>query len=264
MDATEPATWFAGDLADPWALAIAEAMPRSATRFGEGWPESWPGSGVVVLHTSRLSNDRIEALKLARSAGGAATRIILCLGPHVRAWEAERCSALADVTLAEATAPDVIARYLDDRPRTPPSGRGRKVSVVVHGFEARRVLVEACEGAGFEVRGSRDWDDARADSVALWDVPLLEPGWEATLRRETVRQPVVVLLGFADRQSVASARAAGASACLDSPCDLADLLFVLDRVATRPAIDHGHAVPPPPMGLRDRRSVGRPAPLGLE
>jgi len=62
------------------------------------------------------------------------------------------------------------------------------------------------------------------------------------------------MIGFADRGLVTEARAAGASACLDFPCDLADLAFVLarlaDRAETAPGFDASHAVPPPRMGLR--------------
>ena len=65
------------------------------------------------------------------------------------------------------------------------------------------------------------------------------------------------LLGFPDREMVTSARSRGAWACLDSPCDPADLAWVLDRVATGTISmqDRGHAVPPPPAGLARRTTA---------
>jgi hypothetical protein len=66
------------------------------------------------------------------------------------------------------------------------------------------------------------------------------------------RGPVVALLGFADRALVELARRHGATACLDVPFDVADLIGLLDRLASgagdRPEVrgEPGHALPPSP------------------
>jgi len=74
---------------------------------------------------------------------------------------------------------------------------------------------------------------------------------------------VVALLGFADRVIVAQAREAGASACLDWPCDLDDLTHVLDRAARSPRAsvgEPGHVLPAAPVALRrqSRPEVAEP------
>ncbi|MEJ7639102.1 MAG: hypothetical protein WKF75_14300 [Singulisphaera sp.] len=65
---------------------------------------------------------------------------------------------------------------------------------------------------------------------------------------------MVALLGFADRATVGQARAHGASACLELPYDLADLVFVLDRLAASRAVP-AHEVPPPPAAARRRHDL---------
>ena len=80
---------------------------------------------------------------------------------------------------------------------------------------------------------------------------------------------MVALLGFADRATVGQARAHGASACLELPFDLADLVFVLDRLAA-PRIEPAHEVPPPPaaagagVGLRANGRAKRRTPTVAE
>jgi ActR/RegA family two-component response regulator len=69
---------------------------------------------------------------------------------------------------------------------------------------------------------------------------------------------VIALLGFADRGSVTQAREAGAVACLDWPCDVDDLVYVLDRTAASVEATQGdpaHPVPPSPVLIRRRDRV---------
>ena len=67
----------------------------------------------------------------------------------------------------------------------------------------------------------------------------------------------------ADRATVGLARASGAFACLDLPCDPADLRFVLDRLAarigstTRDRSDGPSGAVPPPMARGRVRPTAR-------
>lgn len=244
---------FAGDLGDPWVARIADALPAFATR--EDAPGTLPGTipqaEIVVVHRATLGTGDRETLQAWRQRGA---KVVLCIGPHVRARDLEPFGSAADVLLNEATASETVARHITrgkgwERPG--PRSVLPLVAVVADGFEARRMLVEACEESGFAARGFATWDEATPSRLAVWDVPVVEPDWVETLREAAQRRSVLALIGFADRRSVMLAREAGASACLDSPFDLEDLAFVLDRMAVAPSpVDGPHSVPPPRMGLR--------------
>jgi hypothetical protein len=121
-------------------------------------------------------------------------------------------------------------------------------------YELRSVLAEACEAAGFAAEPVRDWSEASPRGLALWDVPVLEPGWPDQLARRSRLGPVVALIGFPDRALVTEARAQGASACLELPCGLGDLAGVLDRLVPGRG-EPPHDVPPPPAALGRRRAA---------
>lgn len=257
MADAEPSVLFLGDLDDPWVAAIAEALPRRSARehCRDALPADPPAAGVVVAHRGVLTPPDGEALRRLRERG---TRVLLCVGPHVRARDVEQFAGTVDIVLPEATASETIARHLlvagdesEDfatRPIRP------MVAVVAGAFETRRMLAEACERAGYPARPFASWEEATPSRLAVWDAPVLDAGWDETLRAAAGRRSVVAMIGFADRGLVARAREAGAAACLDLPCDLDDLAFVLDRLALRPEplppIDGPHAVPPRPKGLR--------------
>jgi hypothetical protein len=246
---------FLGDLSDPWVLGIAEALPAFATREDAPGPlpAALPEADVVVVHRSILPVSDRETLQSWRKQG---RRVLLCIGPHVRARDLEPFGSAADALLGEATASETIARHVARVEGDPHGPRSTLplVAVVAGGFEARRMLVEACEEAGFAARGFASFDEATPSRLAVWDAPVLERDWTEMLREPARRRSVLALIGFADRVSVSLAREAGAAACLDSPFDLDDLAFVLDRLATSSPreipIDGPHAVPPPRMGLR--------------
>jgi hypothetical protein len=154
-------------------------------------------------------------------------------------------------------------------------GRGRSavdpaaVGIEVAGGELELclALVEACRAAGYRAEaiderqiGEGPRSRAAAGSatrrvVTIWEVPVLEPGWAHRLeRRARQTGPVIVLAGFADRAIVASARASGAAACLDLPCNLDDLLDIIDCTVRSTSADawpvparleSPHALPPP-------------------
>ena len=252
---------FVGDLDDPWVVSIADALAGSTLRrhcpgdLPDGFADSAVAGeppGVVVLHRSVLT--RHDAAQVARLRAGRLPpqRVVLCFGPHTRHVELERWSALVDAALPEATARDTIARRVlvgeSAMPRGPVGPR-RRIAVVSTNSRLRSTLGDICESAGWSVTSARDWSDAPAHGPAVWDVPVLEPGWADELGRRSRSGPVVALIGFASRELVAEARARGAVACLEWPVDLADLAAVLDRLPTqRP--EAAHETPPPPASRR--------------
>jgi CheY-like chemotaxis protein len=236
---------FVGDLDDPWVVSLAEAMPAGSARFAcaQALPESWPETGhpgaVLVLHRATLGASDASRLARARQEGRFG-RVVLCVGPHARYHQVQRWAAagLVDVVLSEATAAEILPRAVaGNAPRAiAMSARtaSRETVAVVSGLaEMKAYLAEAVLAAGYPSRGFRAWEGV-PDSIrlAVWDVPTLETGWEAEMARATARgRRVVALLGLAERELVTRARAAGVAACLDQPCDPADLAFVIDRVA---------------------------------
>lgn len=250
--------WFVGDLDDPWVEAIAAAVPGGMTRVAaEGdWHEALarelPPAATLVIHRAVLTGQDAERLARLRRDRASSLRVILCVGPHVRHSDLLRWSTLVDVVLPEATARETIARHVREggRSHAPDSDAPRhRVAVVSRNFELRQALADACGAAGYPVRDSADWLEPASGLLTVWDVPVLEPDWSRTLGRHSRQGIVVALLGFADRALVREARANGASACLDLPCDPADLIEVLDRLAAA-RTDPVHEVPPPPWALR--------------
>jgi hypothetical protein len=172
----------------------------------------------------------------------------------MRYAELQRFATVADVLIPEATASEILGRYvLTSRSPRPPAPRA-KVAVVSGLRDLRLVFCEAVAAAGYTAQPARDWDEVGSTELVVWDVPVLEDGWEKILARSSRQRKVVALLGFPDREMVSLARSRGAVACLDSPCDPADLAWVLNRVASAPVSmqDRAHAVPPPPAGLARR------------
>lgn len=270
MDASTPTIGFAGDLSDPWVAAIARALspfdvvPLPEPGGGLPWRAFEPGAGIeiLVLHRSRLSPAEVTRLEeLRRERGPAAwPRVILCVSPYVRYAEIERCAALVEMVTPEATAaetlPHQIARMLEHAPgHADRSRRGATpVEVVSTDHELRRVLCEAASHAGYRASDSHALavgpDAPAGRTLTVWDVPVLEPRWEERLERRSKAGPVLALLGFADRATVVQARDAGASACLDLPCALDDLIDALDRMArtvARPRAEPAHPAPAGPI-----------------
>lgn len=258
--------WFVGDLDDPWVATIADLLPQGVARrmcagdLPDEWLDSVAVPGTLFLHRALLTPHDAEWLAALRSGRDHPPRVVLCVGPHARHAELERWALLVDEVVPEATARDTIARHLPGGEVRAPSaihgsGPERCVSVVSDHFELRETLMEACEVAGYLPKSARDLSEAAPGGLAVWDVPVLGTDWPRRLARRAIAGPVVALLGFADRAMVGQARAHGASACLELPLDLADLVFVLDRLATA-RVEPAHEVPPPPAASRRRH---RPA-----
>jgi hypothetical protein len=263
MNASERPVWFAGNLDDPWVVAIADALPGSVRRVNcpGGLDEGrFERDGafrprVLVLHRALLTAGDAELVARFRAGAAPVPRVVLCVGPHVRHADLERWSSIVDAVVPEATARDTIARHLADRSEPAFSAVQRPSVCIISGnHELSQTLADACGALGYGVEPARDWSEASSRSLAVWDVPVLERDWPLMLARRKRTGPVVALLGFADRALVTLAREHGAAACLELPYDLADLAFVLDRLATLRA-QPPHDVPPPPAvrRLRDRR-----------
>ena len=257
MEGPERATWFAGDLDDPWVAAIAEALPRGCFRLDcpgdlpDAWPIDRPTPFALVVHRQNLTAPDAQRVARLKARADRTPRVVLCVGPHARYVEVERWARLVDSVIPEAIAREVVLRHALAIVRTPrPSGGPRpRVAVVSSNYELRTTLAEAARSGGFLPEPLAEPTDVPSGLPAVWDVPILEPDWPARVATLARSGPLVALLGFADRQAVTLARQAGASACLDLPCDVADLLAVLDRVATV-RLDSPHEVPAPPAGSR--------------
>ncbi len=167
------------------------------------------GVQTLVLHRATLTETdllQLRRLRSDRAGPGGALKIVLCLGPFARYHLVERCAGVVDVILPEATAAEVIGRYLGIEP--PPFDIPRpRVAVISRLFDLRLVLAETCRAAGYPPEMARDWDEAPEGALVVWDVPVLEEGWETILSRQARHRPVVTLFGFADRALVAEARA---------------------------------------------------------
>jgi hypothetical protein len=269
MDGLDRSPWFVGDLDDPWVAAIADALPSGAPRLrcaGElptVWPAALLAARTVVLHRPLLTSTDAERLRRLRAREGPPIRIVLCVGPHARYRELESWIPMIDALLPEATARETVARHLAGAESITRPAEPRPRVIVVSGlYEMRSTLVEACDTAGYPVTPAADWADDDSSGLAVWDVPVLEDAWPDRLTQQARKRPVVTLLGIADRVTVTLARSHGAAACLDLPCDPADLVYVLDRLAAQPSAamvspdrlrDPAHATPPAPAGLRKSR-----------
>lgn len=266
MDTSIRATWFVGDLDDPWVKGIASALPQGTrelarTPMGE-WPEACrdalPTGLTLIVHLALVTNRDIELLARMRKERTGEVRVILCVGSFSRHADIVQCASLVDVILHEATARDVIRRYAtanEELGQRASDGRGAvKINVVSSNFELRQILVEICRTAGYEPRPCAGWDEVgtTGKAISLWDVPVLEPGWGETLRERAHSGEVIALIGLPDREHVREARRNGAIACLELPGDPADLIEVLDR-RTALRADGAHDGPPAPRSQRRAR-----------
>jgi CheY-like chemotaxis protein len=284
MDGTERAILFLGDLGDPWVAAILASisgpLPVRAIPCTGDVPERpfdpLHPPQVVILHRCRLFPADLVRLEGWRpdSRPNTLPRIIVCFSSYVRYVELERCSRIADVLIGEATAAETLSRHLarflpDWSPAPRPSlAAALPVDVASSDHSLRSVLAEALVDAGYQVTTGGDVRCERPlanlhdePALTVWDVPVLEERWPDLLKRQSRLGPVIALLGFADRPTVSRAMAAGASACLDMPVDLDDLVHVVDRQARGDRlrrIDEGgrvepaHALPPPPASRASR------------
>jgi hypothetical protein len=262
MAEPDRSVWFVGDLEDPWVSTIADVLPGRAGRLScasdlpEDWPPSDSGPALLVLHRALLTGHDLDWLRRFRQRSEPPPRVVLCFGPYARYADLGRWLPLVDAALPEATARDTLAGRLVGEGEEPPRPPGPRplVGAVSALADLRQTLAMACEAAGYPVRPAHEPSEVPEGALAIWDVPVLEPDWRRALAALSRRGPVVTLMGFADRERVGQARACGASACLELPFEVADLIRALDRLALEhPAAWRGsapHAVPPPPSSSR--------------
>jgi hypothetical protein len=292
MNPSGGAVWFVGDLSDPWVAAIADACRQAPGLVEINCLGDLPDTSnapsqpprLIVIHCPRLTSADAERLKRFRDQGASSTApaIILCIGPYVRYEELERWSALADVVLSEATAPDVLPRHVAkfaeaDMRRAARNDTARfRVDVAGGNYDMCRVVVDACAGAGYracqidELEVRHDGPSPVSSSsfepvLTIWDVPVLEPDWAERLeRRARLCGPVIALFGFPDRTTVSLAKARGAIACLELPYNVDDLLDVIDRAGRSIPIESWpvaaraeppHRLPPRPRGRKSKRDT---------
>jgi hypothetical protein len=295
MDASQSPIWFIGDLSDLWIAAIADsiAQVRSIRRLdcpgalpSDPFDRAFPPR-LIVIHRYHLGPDDIERLMEWRVPQGAtlAPTVFLCVSPYVRYVELERVSRLVDLVVSEATAAEVLPRHVvrllegTERRIPRPGAVPFRIEVASGNDALGRAVLEACASAGYRAEAIDDQEiggiirvrnrpgPATERVLTIWDVPVLEPGWAERLEWRALRTgPVITLAGFADRELVARARAGGALACLELPCDLDDLIDAVDRVARSTDLESWpvppRAEPPhelPPRSHRHARRRGNPA-----
>jgi hypothetical protein len=247
---------------------------------------------LVVVHRHRLTATDLRRLREWRQpavpyADSATVStpppVFLCASPFLRYDEISRAGGLVDLVLSEAEAAQVlpgrIARLFGGSDDDPTGRYALSVRVAVSGGNAALcdMIADACTAAGIPATRvddlpadempspSRPPDSrpARADSRAhaaertltIWEIPVLEPDWSERLaRRAQSHQPVIALIGFADRALVSEARAAGAAACLELPFRVEDLVDVIhavtDRYSPNTANPELAPSPPPVTGIR--------------
>src|SRR4051794_28498005 len=117
MGTSGQSVWFVGDLDDPWVASIADALPGGSRRIAcpGDLPDPWPllvddRPRAVVLHRAILTSYDLDRLAALRSRLAPTTRVILCVGPHVRHVDLERwvVLGLVDSVIHEAIARDTI------------------------------------------------------------------------------------------------------------------------------------------------------------
>ena len=253
MNAPDGPVWFVGDLDDPWVGAIADAVPGGVLRHscaGE-LPEclfrNLPPPRALVLHRAAVRPGMPSGWPVSEAARRCAPRVILCVGPHARHADLERWSSLLDVVVPEATARETIARHVaEGGERTRPSvprprisvvsghlraasgtGRRRRRGRILRGGRVRMVGGGVGRPGGLGRPGPGDRLDARAGASGAA---------RPRRRADRVRRPGAGPPGPRH----------GASACLELPCDPADLIWALDRLAAR-RVEPAHDVPPAPV-----------------
>lgn len=236
------ATRFLGDLHDPCVRSIADALPPSV--FQEHLPGSLnsakpahPSQSTQVIHRPVISESDLGWLKRNAEAGDDRRRIILIVGPHVRFHQIQRCGEWVDAILPEATASQTLSRILPTPVPAPPDRPRPPVAILGSTRDLLDTIADACRDAGHPVRVDRGPVVTGTEPLIVWEAPVLEPDWPAPLRKAGRDRGIVALIGFADRQLVDEARRAGASACLDLPCDPSDLVETLARLEAAQAAD---------------------------
>ena len=176
MERPDRPIWFAGDLDDPWVVAIADALPRGTTRIDcpvdlpDPWPIDRASPIALVVHRSTLTATDAQRIGRLKARAERTPRVVVCVGPHARYAEVERWSRLVDAIVPEATARESVARLallLDRRA----ARAGSKVAVASTNFELRTSLAEVARSGGFAAEAIADPAEAPPGITTVWDVP---------------------------------------------------------------------------------------------
>ena len=233
---------FFGDREDPYASAIARAIPD----LDRAWDcrDLIPDLGrfareldqdhVIIAHRSNPRPIEIDRLAAIRTIDPAARhKIILCSGDYLRYREWNRSRTKFDAILAETSARETIALYVNaDSARLSTPCERSPVAILGGNHAIRRTIAEACRDFGRDPAIVVDDGDLLniQESTLIWIDPTFERDRIDLFFGAAERNAIVALIGCADRVRDLEARRLGAAACLDFPCDLADLAFVLDRI----------------------------------
>lgn len=233
---------FFGDRQDPFARSIADAIPR----LDRAWdcPDLIPDLGrfgrelggyhVIVAHRANPRPIEIERLAAVRTIDPAPPkRIILCSGDYLRYREWNRVRGKIDAILAETSARETIALHVDADLSLPSVPAKRSPVAILGGDRAiHQTIAEACRTLGRYPTILTNKTELLniKESTLIWINPTVERDRFDWFSSVSERSAIVALIGCADRVRDLEARRLGAAACLDFPCDLADLAFVLDRI----------------------------------
>lgn len=235
-----PPPRFLGDLTDPWVRDLADVLPTSSRRLhvpGPLDPATAPDQpeAPCAIHRAILTEPDVKWLRHRAESRPERGRTILILGAHARYHQVQRCAPLVDAVLPEATARETLPQALAPRPSPPLDPRRPQPPLALVGStpDLLETLAEACRDAGHPTRVVRGPEFAGPESLVAWEAPVLEPAWAVTLRRAARGRTLVALIGLADRELVRQARQAGAAACLDLPCNPADLVAVIHQARSR-------------------------------
>ena len=266
--------YFVGDLTDPWVARLAAALPGTVGRCqaGECLPRPWPEPVVkaqaVILHRTWLTNLDAERVQSLRNKASGTPRILLCTGLLPRYHELERWVPLVDRIAPETLAPGLLWRWLCPVATAtglelPPRGPRPTVAIVSRVHEIRSLLSEIVRGAGYPVQTGRQWSDVAPRIPALWDVPVLDSGWELELRSQAATRSILSLAGFLDRSLAVQMMDCGSWGVLDLPGDPADLLWLLERLNAAPADVRVHPKHDHPTGPHPTLSLTASAPTTM-
>jgi CheY-like chemotaxis protein len=244
-----------------------------------------------VIHRHRLTGidaDRVRGWREVAS-GSPVPVMVLCVGPYVRYEDLERWSGLFDLVVSEVIATDLLPGRISrlfagaERPGPQPGVPAFRIEVAGGNESLCQALADALGEAGYQAEviddqviggllRARNRSATLPDRVlTIWEIPVLEPGWADRLEWRASRTgPVIGLAGFADRAIVAQAKAAGAVACLDLPCDIDDLIDAVNRAVRTTELgtwpvparaEPSHEMPPRPHARADRPEISAvPAP----
>lgn len=219
-------------------------------RLAEGdsvvhWPENGPlstsandllaraKSGWLVVHRRNAGPAEVALIRqlrqLMEDLRAGRPRLELILGEMARYSDVQEMAAMADRITPESVAADVFPIRVN-RLRTGHGGMDRtgrlaRVGIMSRNLPMVEMLADCLAMISLEAVVARGWSDPSipSGSLMVWDVPTLNPRWEAELKAWGGRRPVLALLAMASRDLTARARAAGACACLDLPFELNDL-----------------------------------------